>query len=36
MNIKKCVDVLIALKQGAELEWKFKNGKVWIQSLYGG
>ena len=30
MNIKKCVDVLIALKQGAELEWRFKNGDdVW-------
>lgn len=29
MNIKKCVDVLIALKQGAELEWRFKGDEVW-------
>lgn len=29
MNIKKCVDVLIALKQGAELEWKCKGDEIW-------
>lgn len=29
MNIKKCVDVLVALKQGAKLEWRFKGDEVW-------
>lgn len=29
MNIKKCVDVLSALKQGMELEWRSKGGMVW-------
>lgn len=30
MNIKKCIDVLSALKQGMELEWRNKGDKVWI------
>lgn len=29
MNIKKCVEVLTALKQGMELEWRFKGDEVW-------
>lgn len=29
MNIKKCVDVLSALKQGMELEWRSKGDIVW-------
>lgn len=34
MNIKKCVDVLSALKQGMELEWRFKGDEVWKQKLF--
>lgn len=29
MNIKKCVDVLSALNQGMELEWRSKGDTVW-------